>query len=115
MSARVILGAAMLGGLACTKRPSAEPPGEGPPAAPAADSLVATAPGGAEIWFTLARTDSGDGGPCVDRGIEIRRGGTTAAGAAPVYRDGPRAGGRYHHSRPPLDALPSSGTPTSWT
>lgn len=76
MSARVILGAAMLGGLACTKRPSAEPPGEGPPAAPAADSLVATAPGGAEIWFTLARTDSGDGGPCVDRGIEIRRGGT---------------------------------------
>jgi hypothetical protein len=40
-----------------------------------AASLVATAPGGAEIWFTLARADSGAGGRCTDRAIEIRRDG----------------------------------------
>lgn len=41
------------------------------------DSLVATAPGGAEIWFTLARKDQApDGRDCVDRAIEIRRNGS---------------------------------------
>jgi hypothetical protein len=48
-------------------------------AAPAkpADSLVATAPGGVEIWFTLARESTADDGRrCVDRTIEIRRGAT---------------------------------------
>lgn len=40
-----------------------------------ADSLVATAPGGAEIWLTLAReATSPDGTRCTERGIEIRRG-----------------------------------------
>ena len=46
------------------------------------------APGGAEIWFTLARADSGDGGRCVDRAIEIRHGGAHA-GAAPLHRRRP--------------------------
>lgn len=42
-----------------------------------ADSLVAVAPGGAEIWFTLARESrAADGTTCVDRAIEIRRGDT---------------------------------------
>lgn len=42
-----------------------------------ADSLVATAPGGVQVWFTLARrAKSPDGVPCVDRAIEIRRGDT---------------------------------------
>jgi hypothetical protein len=41
-----------------------------------ADSLVATAPGGAQIWFTLARNDSGPGIRCVARAVEIRRGAT---------------------------------------
>lgn len=37
-----------------------------------ADSLVATARNGAEIWFTLAREASGsDGTRCTERGIEI--------------------------------------------
>jgi hypothetical protein len=41
------------------------------------DSLVATAPGGVQVWFTLARpATSADGVPCVDRAIEIRRGET---------------------------------------
>jgi hypothetical protein len=41
------------------------------------DSLVATAPGGVEIWFTLSReAKAADGTPCTDRTIEIRRGGT---------------------------------------
>jgi hypothetical protein len=40
------------------------------------DSLVATAPGGVEIWFTLAREGTAaDGTKCTDRAIEIRRGG----------------------------------------
>jgi hypothetical protein len=42
-----------------------------------ADSLVAVAPGGAEIWFTLARESrAADGTTCTDRAIEIRRGDT---------------------------------------
>ena len=46
-----------------------------PPAA--ADSLVATAPGGVEIWFTLARDgQAADGARCTDRTMEIRRGET---------------------------------------
>jgi hypothetical protein len=71
---RAMLGAAVLGGLACGKqgdnRTSAA---DAVPAAPA-DSLVATAPGGTEIWFTLARPDSGGAGRCTDRAIEIRHG-----------------------------------------
>jgi hypothetical protein len=42
-----------------------------------ADSLVATTPGGVQVWFTLARrVKSSAGVPCVDRAIEIRRGDT---------------------------------------
>ncbi|MGN6393618.1 MAG: hypothetical protein ACTHM9_15430 [Gemmatimonadales bacterium] len=37
---------------------------------------MATAPGGAQIWLTLARHDSGAGGRCVARAVEIRRGAT---------------------------------------
>jgi hypothetical protein len=79
VSARAILGAAVLGGLACGERPAAEPAGRTPATTPPADSLVATAPGGVEIWFTLARADSGEGGRCIDRGLEIRRGTTRLA------------------------------------
>jgi hypothetical protein len=63
--------------LACNAR-SDETPEQGTaaettPAAPA-DSLVATAPGGVEIWFTLSREGkAADGTPCTDRTIEIRR------------------------------------------
>jgi hypothetical protein len=39
------------------------------------DSLVATAPGGIEIWFTLAREgQADDGSRCIDRTLEIRHG-----------------------------------------
>lgn len=55
-----------------------------------ADSLVATAPGGVEVWLTLSReAKAADGTPCTDRTIEIRRGGTRVpvpllyTGAAP--------------------------------
>jgi hypothetical protein len=77
MSARAMLGAAVLA-LGCGERPS-------PPARAAADtaelarpadSLVATSPGGTQIWFTLARSDSGDTGRCTARAVEIRRGTT---------------------------------------
>jgi hypothetical protein len=45
--------------------------------AAAADSLVATAPGGVEVWFTLAREGkAADGSTCTDRTLEIRRGDT---------------------------------------
>lgn len=77
MSARVLL-AVVLGGVGCAERPSDSAAVAGEHASPPvpADSLVATAPGGAEVWFTLARTDSADGRNCVDRAIEIRHGGT---------------------------------------
>ncbi len=72
------LTATALGGAGCAERPAGEAAvgGEQAGTPPPADSLVATAPGGAEVWFTLARPDSGDGERCVDRAIEIRRNGT---------------------------------------
>ncbi len=78
MSARVLFGAALLTGLGCRDRSSdsAAQAGERASPPPPADSLVATTPGGVEVWYTLARPDSGDGRGCVDRAIEIRRGGT---------------------------------------
>lgn len=41
------------------------------------DSLALSAPGGVEVWYTLARqaTDAA-GKPCVERSLEIRRGST---------------------------------------
>jgi hypothetical protein len=76
MTSRTLLGVAVLGGLACGK-PAPPPPASADSVAtgPAADSLVATAPGGSEIWFTLSRSDSGDTGRCTARAVEIRRGG----------------------------------------
>lgn len=78
-------GAALLAGLTagCGPKDAAPPAGMGAAdssaaelAAPA-DSLVATAPGGVEIWFTLAREGkAADGSTCTDRTIEIRRGAT---------------------------------------
>ncbi len=42
-----------------------------------ADSLVITAPGAVEVWFTLSREGKAtDGTRCTDRTLEIRRGGT---------------------------------------
>lgn len=69
----VLLGC---GGREVSRTPSA---GDSAPAASPAkppDSLVATAPGGVQIWFTLAREGQGeDGSHCIDRTLEIRRDG----------------------------------------
>jgi hypothetical protein len=107
MSARVFLGAAVLGGLACAERPAAEPAGQPSAPAPPADSLVATAPGGTEIWYTLARPDSGEGGRCTDRTLEIRRQGTRLpvpllyTGAAPeILNDTTMRARLSNHCRP---------------
>lgn len=77
MTRRVALAGMLAAAVGCgggeTPRPAAQT-AEPEPAAPA-DSLVATAPGGVEIWFTLAREGkAADGTPCTDRTIEIRRG-----------------------------------------
>ena len=55
---------------------------EAPAGAPAAreapppDSLALVAPGGVEVWYTLSRPGrAADGRACVDRALEIRRGG----------------------------------------
>ena len=76
MRARTLVGAVMLGGLACSKPPAPPVAADAATPPPPADSLVATGPGGAEIWFTLSRTDSGDAGRCTARAVEIRRGST---------------------------------------
>ena len=77
MRGPTVVGAGVLGALACGK-PAASPPSATDVATPAtpADSLVARAPNGAEIWFTLSRSDSGEGGRCTARAVEIRRNGT---------------------------------------
>lgn len=77
MRATSIVTLAFAGGTACgseapgtngTDSTTAEPAG-------LADSLVATAPGGVEVWFTLAREGkAADGTSCTDRALEIRRG-----------------------------------------
>jgi hypothetical protein len=36
------------------------------------DSLVLSTGTGAEVWFTLVRTATGEGRECVERGLEIR-------------------------------------------
>ena len=76
MRSRAVVGVAILGGLACGKPAATPPAAEVAAPAPPADSLVVTAPNGAEIWFTLSRSDSGEGGRCTARAVEIRRGGT---------------------------------------
>lgn len=74
MNAWAILGVVVLGGLACGERPAPGPAADTPVSAAPADSLVATAATGTEVWFTLARPDSGPDGRCTDRAIEIRHG-----------------------------------------
>jgi hypothetical protein len=45
-----------------------------------ADSLLLTLGDGATVWYTHARAAHGaDGSACVERGLEIRRGGARAA------------------------------------
>ncbi|MGH7497450.1 MAG: hypothetical protein ACREL3_01200 [Gemmatimonadales bacterium] len=55
------------------------------------DSLAVSAPGGAEIWFTLARPGRlPDGTECTERGIEVRRGGTRIPVPLLYTREAPR-------------------------
>lgn len=56
--------------------PPAAGAGAGSAAAPVPpDSLALRTPGGAELWFTLAREDRDSvGTECVERGLEIREG-----------------------------------------
>ena len=75
----VVLCGVLVQAVGCTAKDDAVEQGAAAEArAPApADSLVATAPGGVEVWFTLAREGvAADGTRCIDRAIEIRRGGS---------------------------------------
>ena len=93
MTAALILGAAVLSGLACAERREAEAAEAGEGVRAPADSLVATVRDSTAIWFTLARRDSGDSGTCTERTIEIRRGSARVpvpllyTGAAPEIVD----------------------------
>ena len=69
-------------GLSCAAcGESAPPPRPAASAEPAApprpiDSLLLSAPGGVEVWFTDSRTDADSAGTsCVERVLEIRRDG----------------------------------------
>ena len=78
MRGRAVLGASLALAFGCgtEARPEAgaRATDTAAPATPA-DSLVATAPGGVEIWFTLAREGKAvDGTTCTDRALQIRRG-----------------------------------------
>lgn len=77
MSARLTLPAALGIALGCSDRAAgartAEARPDEPAAARPADSLVASA-AGAEIWYTMARPDSGARGRCAARALEIRQG-----------------------------------------
>ncbi len=74
MAARAASCFLLTAGLACGRRTDAPPRQEAAAPVPA-DSLLATAPGGVEVWATLARPATAvDGSHCVDRALEIRRG-----------------------------------------
>jgi len=87
--------AALAAALACSPadRPAAAPAEPAPAAAAApADSLVLRLQNGATVWYTLARdARAADGTPCVERGLEIRRGGTRVAVPLLYTRDIPTA------------------------
>jgi hypothetical protein len=73
-----------------------------------ADSLVVKSGAGVEVWFTLARTGrSADGISCVERALEIRRGGSHIrvpllyTGALPVLlNDSTLRAQLWNHCRP---------------
>lgn len=71
------------------ERPGAE---AAVPAAPApADSLALRAPGGVEVWFTLARPARDDAGAaCLERALEIRDGARRIPVPLLYTRDTPR-------------------------
>jgi hypothetical protein len=82
--------------LLCACRSDQRPPanGETGDASKPSDSLVISNADGVEIWFTLARVAQGpDRKRCVERGLEIRRGGTRVqvpllyTGTPPVLLD----------------------------
>ena len=106
-----ILGAAVLGGLACGERPARAAAdttftSTGTGAVPS-DSLVATIGDSTGIWFTLARHDSGMAGACTERALEIRRGNARTrvpllyTGAAPeVVNDSTLRARLWNHCAP---------------
>jgi hypothetical protein len=73
---RSVTGSAVLLLLACGGSP--RPAGSAdflPASAQPPETLVLAAPGGAEVWFTGARTARrADGSSCLERAMEIRRG-----------------------------------------
>lgn len=71
-----ILGAAVLVVVACRERAASTVADSTSATSAPSDSLVATVGDSTEIWFTLARRDSGAAGACTERAVEIRRGGT---------------------------------------
>lgn len=73
-SVAAALAALLLGCAGEADRPARPASAEG--TAPA-DSLVLTAPGGVQVWYTLSRAGVAvNGERCVDRTLEIRRGDT---------------------------------------
>lgn len=76
MTRHALTAALAVAALACGER---KPAVDAPVAAAAPkDSLALTAPGGVEVWYIGARTGrDSSGATCVERAMEIRRGGTT--------------------------------------
>jgi hypothetical protein len=79
---------------ACRQEKQARPSGTAVSEPATSDSLVAAGENGLEVWFTLTRVGrASDGGSCVERGLEIRRGDTRIpvpllyTGTAPVLID----------------------------
>jgi hypothetical protein len=76
---------------ACRAQQRLEPAANAVAGAEHSDSLVVTGENGLEVWFTMQRGGRArDGATCVERALEIRRGGTRVrvpllyTGAAPV-------------------------------
>jgi hypothetical protein len=78
----------------CRSRPQPQSDGKAGSETQPSDSLVASGENGLEVWFTLERAGrAADGTACVERALEIRRGGTRVpvpllyTGAVPVILD----------------------------
>lgn len=75
MTPRDAVALALLAAACTSDRPPPDEAAAAPPSV-AADSLALVLAGGAEVWFTGSRAGrDSSGAPCVERVLEIRRGG----------------------------------------
>ena len=109
MRSVLLVGLVLVAGTACGREIPSEKAGDsGAVPVPAGDTLVLTTADSAEIWLTSSRADtSAAGDVCIERTLEIRRGGGKipvpllyTIGAPEVVNDSTVRAALYRHCVP---------------